>query len=115
MSRTALYRIVFTLVHSKIMVTGPALLLQPSFLVNVASKSKSTASDESKYSTGELILIVLGSIAGFIIIVVFGCLLHCHRRYASNYAVQFLDGLHKGIYSVFNLIWERSHRYLRKV
>lgn len=117
MSRTALYRIVFTLVYSKIMVTGPALLLQPSLLVNVASKSKSTASDESKYSTGELILIVLGSIAGFIIIVVFGCLLHCHRRYASNYAVlvQFLDGLHKGIYSVFNLIWERSHRYLRKV
>lgn len=47
--------------------------------VNVASTSKSTSADESKYSTGELILIVLGSIAGFIIIVVLGCLLHCHR------------------------------------
>lgn len=83
------------------MVIGPALfLLQPSFLVNVASKSKSTATDESKYSTGELILIVLGSIAGFIIIVVLGCLLHCHRRYASNYAVQFLGLLHKRMYSI---------------
>ncbi|XP_062568477.1 uncharacterized protein LOC134230660 [Saccostrea cucullata] len=48
--------------------------------VNMAAKSRAGESNKSKYSTGELILIVLGSIAGVIIIVVLSCLLHSHRR-----------------------------------
>lgn len=54
------------------------------FSVDVAAKFKSSESEKSKYSTGEIILIVLGSIAGCIIIVVLGCLLHCHRRYVPS-------------------------------
>lgn len=59
--------------------------------------------DEFKYFIGELILIVLGFIVGFIIIVVFGCLFYCYRRYGLNYGFIFYICFIKVLYIYFDL------------